>query len=247
MPRVLKQILYGLLYLGVLAIIVWAFIPRNVEVATCIDDVQNQNETEVDCGGPCEDCELKNLRLEVGGVDILEVGEKSSLLVKVENPSKNFGASEIPYKFEVKGTLGEPIELVEGELNIGSGEEKYIAAVGLDIKASNIGEVIFSLGDFAFIPKVDLLDYDIEIENVEVSFPEQVIQARGLIANDSGGGVSRVTLTALFYTKEGDLANVGTALLSNLEAFEKRDFLISVPSNGLFINPGQTEISWRII
>lgn len=247
MSRTLKQILYGLLYLGLFAVVLWIVIPRNVEVATCTDNIQNQDEVGMDCGGSCEECELKDLRLEIGGVDILQVGDRSTLLVKVENPSDNFGVLGVPYRFEVTGALGESIEIVEGELNMADGEEKYIAAVGLDIKTTDIEGVTFSLDDFEFIPEIDLLGYDIEIEDVKVSFPAKTVQINGIAINDSGSEVSQVIITAVLYTPEGDLANVGTVLLSNIVAFEKRDFLISIPSTDVFVDLDQTEISWRII
>ncbi len=248
MQRTLKHLLYGLLYLGVLVLIAFPFAyPLIFPAPTCVDGIQNQNEEGIDCGGSCENCELKSLRLEVGGVDILQVGEKSSLLVKVKNPSRNFGALRIPYQFEIEGVLGESIKVVEGELNISGGDEKYIAEVGLDIKTSDIGKATFTLGDFKFIDEKNLLEYNVEIENMETSFPGEIVQVKGFITDDSGSTISKIVLTALFYANEGNLVNVGTAVLSNLEAFEKRDFLISVPRNDAFVDVTRTKISWRII
>ena len=249
MLRTLKQILYGLLFLGILVVTAWIIvIPRYAaEVATCIDGVQNQDEADVDCGGPCIDCELKNLSLQTGGVKIIEVLEKSSLLVKVKNPSNNYGAFGVPYKIEVTGLLGQSIGVIEGELNIEDGEEKYIAVVGFEASKNDISGADFSLGEFDFAPKADLIDYDFEIEDVAVTFPEKMVQAKGILINDSGFDIPEIVLTALFYTSEGDITNVGTSFISNIKAFEKRDFLISVPSNDLFLDIDQTEISWRVI
>src|SRR3989344_5467145 len=149
--RMPKKLLYGLLYLVIAAAAAFPFVyPMIFPAPTCTDGIQNQNETEVDCGGPCADCELKDLRLKSGGVEILGVGERSSLLVKVENPSKNFGALNVPYQFQITGLLGESVETIEGELNILENEEKYVAAVGLNIEKKNIGGVTFDVGDFKF-------------------------------------------------------------------------------------------------
>ncbi|MCR4260976.1 MAG: hypothetical protein NUV96_01405, partial [Candidatus Colwellbacteria bacterium] len=167
--------------------------------------------------------------------------------VKVGNPSKNYGAFGVPYKIEVTGLLGQPIGDIEGRLNIESGEEKYIAVVGFEARGEDISGADFSLGEFDFTPKADLIDYDFEIENVAVTFPEKTVQARGILINDSGFDIPEVVLTALFYANEGGLANVGTSFISNMKAFEKRDFLISVPSNDIFLDVDQTEISWRVI
>jgi len=248
MPRVLKQILYGLLYLSILAIVAWLFwISRPADVLTCTDGLQNQNETGVDCGGPCEDCELRDLRLVIGGVDMVGVGGKTSFVVKVENSSRNFGVSKAPYQFDITTNEGNSLGKIEGQLNIGVREEKYIAAVGFDAPLEEVGEVTFSIGDFEFVPEAELTDYDVEIKNIVTTFPEQTIKTRGTITNDSGFVMSEVVLTALFYSEDGKLANIGSANISNLQAFETRDFLISVPRNDTFTDPDLTEVFWRII
>lgn len=248
MPRVIKQILYGLFYLSIAAAVVWAFwVLKPEEIPTCTDGLQNQNETGVDCGGECEDCELKDLRLSIGGVDMAGVGEKTSFVVKVENPSRNFGASNIPYQFNITGKGENSLGKVEGQLNIGAGEEKYIAAVGFDAPLNEVRGATFLLYEFDFIPESELPDYDVEIKNINTAFPEENVQARGTITNDSGFMMSEVVLTALFHSEDGELANIGTANINNLQPFETRDFLVSVPRNDMFIDPDLTEISWRAI
>lgn len=249
MSRTSKQILYGFLYFGVpLAVAGIIFLPGIIKPApTCTDGIQNQGEAGVDCSGPCEDCELKTLRLQVGGVDIVGVGEKSSLLVKVENPSVNYGALNVLYQFKVLDPLGGTIEAIEGTLNILDAEEKYIAVPGIDAGTYDIGEVVFKLGDFRFVPKKDYLKYDVDVGQAETTFPEGSVDVRGLVANNSGFDIPKLILTAVLRSKDGDLANVGATLIDDLGSFEKRDFLISIPHSGIFVDPEQTEISWRII
>ena len=79
---------FGLFYLFIIGAVAGLGYLIFKPVASCFDNLQNQNETGVDCGGPCEDCELRDLRLVIGGVDMVGVGGKTSFVVKVENSSR---------------------------------------------------------------------------------------------------------------------------------------------------------------
>ena len=83
-----KQILYLISYLTVIFLIflsiylIW-FKPT----PACNDNSQNQGETGVDCGGPCEPCEIKTLSLvEVSFVKYFPAGEKTILLAEIKIP-----------------------------------------------------------------------------------------------------------------------------------------------------------------
>lgn len=249
MNRALKQILYGLLFVGILTIVGWiAWQPEEEAiVASCTDGIQNQEEEGVDCGGPCTSCELRDLRLQIGGVEIIKVGDKSSLLVRVTNPSKNFGLNNVAYQFQVLGGLGTLLESVDGVLNMGAAEDKHIAVVGLDLDKRDIEEVIFTLDTFEFTDREDLIDYGLRTSGAQTTFPEEVVRVDGLIKNESSSLIPEVVVTAIFYTESGEIANVGDTFLTNLKAFEERNFVISVPRNDFFIDPELTEISWRVI
>ena len=101
MHRFLKQFIYGLLYLSIVALLAggvyyFYFIPN----PSCFDNIKNQEETEVDCGGSCIDCELLTIALEVDEPQVFSAGNlKSTILGRVVNRSVNYGFYSFEYEF----------------------------------------------------------------------------------------------------------------------------------------------------
>jgi len=58
---------------------------------SCFDGIQNQNETDIDCGGDCVSCEVKELEdiVVVDGPKFLKQGGKYFIYQKVLNSNNN--------------------------------------------------------------------------------------------------------------------------------------------------------------
>lgn len=248
MPRLLKKFLYGLLYLSIIGLIAWGVYGKYfTPTLTCTDGLLNQGEEQIDCGGPCIPCELRDLELGIGGVDVIKVGDKTSFVVEIENVSHNYGAIAVPYDVSITDPIGASIQRIRGTFSVYPGDTVYVVESGLDINADNVGEVVFSLDDFEFVSADDLVGYDIDIEDIVVSFPEGAVLLEGVVINDSGFDVKQLRLKALFYSPSGELVNAGATLLSGVKAFEGRDFAIQIPQSEGFIDAGQTVVSWEVI
>ena len=73
MTRLAKQIIIAIIFFLILAgfgfLVYWNILPN----PSCFDNIQNQNEEGIDCGGPCQSCEaaaLKNLEIIWGDVEV---------------------------------------------------------------------------------------------------------------------------------------------------------------------------------
>ena len=248
MNRIVKKILYGLLFLAILGTAGWVIYSKySVSVPTCNDGVLNQGEEDIDCGGPCAACELQELELEIGGVDIVAVGNRLTLVIEVENTSHNYGALNVPYDIEVSSRIGGSLEKIRGSFSIYPGDITYIVEPGIDINPDEVGEVQFALGEFDFILAEELVDYYLDVDTVEVSFTEEEIVVEGELINESGFDVEEVRLVLLLYDDNGELANAGATLLNDLEAFGQKNFGIAVPQNGIFIDIDRTMVLWEVI
>lgn len=243
MQRTLKQLLYGLFYLAILALVVWLVAaPRLEVVPSCTDGIQNQSEEGIDCGGECEACGLSDLKLDIGGVEIVEVGDRVTLLVEVENPSVDFGVESVEYEFDILGSLGQSLASRSGTITLLPTDRKYAVEAGINVPKEDINEVLFTLGEAEFVEESSLPRYDVQISNVETTFPEELVSATGVLTNDNSFNLREVGLAVVFYTPERQIANAGATLISDLKAFETREFLISVPRNLLFVDESMTEI-----
>ncbi len=91
--------------IGVIA--VW-FGARFIPSPTCFDNRQNHGELQVDCGGPCAPCELKNpkplsvfwARLAPAGGDLYDAA------ALVENQNQVLASGDIAYEFTLFDELG---------------------------------------------------------------------------------------------------------------------------------------------
>jgi hypothetical protein len=69
----------------------------------CFDKIQNQGEAEIDCGGPCQSCEINHLKpLEFSQTGNYVVqNNKYFLYTRVLNTNKDYGAKTFKYTFTV--------------------------------------------------------------------------------------------------------------------------------------------------
>ncbi len=134
-----KQLIYGTLYLIILAGIVWGvrtlfFRP----VASCFDGLQDQGEAGVDCGGPCA-----KLCTPAAFADIAVLGNVSvfnpyphlsslpqhyAVLARVANPNAEFGTENFSYTFNLYDAAGNLLQSLPGQSFIYAGEVKYLIA-----------------------------------------------------------------------------------------------------------------------
>jgi len=248
MQRVAKKSLYGLVYITILGLVGFGLYTKyfGPPPATCQDGILNQDEEEVDCGGACQSCELKNLELEIGGVRTIETGENTAtFLVKFENPSDNYGALDIPYVFKYSDENSIPAT-IEGRFSVEPGELGYVSEPGVSISPFGAA-VSFGIGEFDFIEAEDIPVYQVGIRGLEVTFPEDVVQVSGTLINDSSAPIRQIKILILFKDSSGDIVSTAETLSDNLGAFDRRDLLIRAPRSNEFIDPDKTEVFYEVI
>ena len=132
MPRRLrKQILYGAFYLLVLVLIGGGIYFTFFKPApSCYDNIRNQDEVEIDCGGVCSSvCSTVKIKpLEVNGqILTLRPDEKHmSILAQINNPNLDYMAKSFVYNFSLYDSADKIVKSFSGNSFIYSGEAKYI-------------------------------------------------------------------------------------------------------------------------
>ena len=81
---------------------------RSLPAASCTDTRRNNGETDVDCGGPCTPCELKNPKpLSVFWARFGRAGEGSyDVAALVENPNQTLSSDLVRYEFVLLDQYG---------------------------------------------------------------------------------------------------------------------------------------------
>ncbi|MDD5711078.1 MAG: hypothetical protein PHV43_03200 [Candidatus Colwellbacteria bacterium] len=251
MSRGAKHVLYGLLFLlilGLMAAAVYLLFFR--ALPNCEDNILNQNEEDVDCGGVCViSCEEKNFRLIKSDVGVVSAGEaKLTLAATITNNSPNYGARGVEYSLDIRDLVGGRLDLVEGETIVPPETTRYIVESGFPINPLDIGSIEFDLeSDFMIVPKGSFTEHSFTIKQAKPTLSENAMRIDGIMTNNTEHSVEDLKLGALIRNKEGgQLIGAATTILDQLAAFKSRGFTIfvSVPSN-VVLDDLKTEIFWE--
>ncbi len=249
-PRLVKQLLYGALYILIIFIIFWLiYILFLKPAATCFDKIKNQGETGIDCGGPCSLCEITQLKpLAVDWAMALPARENEiSVLAGIANPNSDFGAQTFSYQFKIIGPFGALLKTVESQSFIYSGEKKYLLEPSLKINFKDISRVELSINKESVVwksktelakPDLDTLSYKTEIINGNAT-------VKGILQNKNPLSISQVKIVAILYNSQGSsILNASYTTLTDLKGYEQRAFVIEFPKGDWIkqLAPSKTEI-----
>lgn len=245
--RTVKQFAFGsvvFITAGIIATGVYYFYLK--PAPSCFDNQQNQKETGTDCGGPCIPCEVKGLALITEEVKTFPAGEnKATLLARVKNPSPNFPAS-FSYKFNLGGTLLD--ETLRGKTIIAPGAGKYLVIPGVAFPAEDIKNINLEISELNWLSENKTKIRDIGI-TIETNVKEDRITVTGTLTNSSATSFPRVDLTALLFSKEGEILNASMTRLEKVEAFSQKQFIVFFPEVGGLIQNldlEKTEVYWEV-
>ena len=233
--RRIKQLIYGGGYLAVIFLILFSVYSIWLKSApTCSDNRKNQKETGVDCGGSCNNCEIKTLSpIAVDWVKYFSADSKIVIAAEIKNSNSNYGAKKFSYAFDIYDKKGEKIKTLIRSSFIYPEEIKYLVEF-LEINPKEIGNVQISFADFNdfnWAPKEDFSKPEIESREITVKINsiDNKIEIKGIANNKSAFSLSKIKIIAFLKTADNMFISVSQTELENLAAFDKRPFAISFP------------------
>ncbi len=115
--RLKKQIIIALVFFAIFSAIGGMFYLSHRPTATCFDGRRNQGELDVDCGGPCIPCALKNnppIAISQTPQFIYSANNKKiDIIFKISNTSMSWGVKNFAYKISIIGKNGEEQTFME--------------------------------------------------------------------------------------------------------------------------------------
>ncbi len=235
MTRGTKKIAYGIFYLILLlAVSYWLFGGFIVKTPTCSDGIQNQNETGIDCGGPCTKCEITELSplTHIGTVRTFSVNEKTIALAEVSNSNQFYSSDKFAYSFVVYDVRNREIERVSGTDALFALEKKYIFEPRITTRARDIGKIEFVISDVSWKKAYEALRPDVVVSSaIETKKSEQGIRVSGSIKNQSSVLASEVKIIAILYDKYEIEVFPAQTVISQLGGLEEKPFVISFPQS----------------
>jgi hypothetical protein len=242
--RFLKQLIYGSLYLAVifgLAFLAYILILR--PAPSCFDNRRNQGEKGIDCGGPCQPCEIKDLNpvSVLGTPQILPVDGKTSVFVQLKNPNSGYGA-EFSYVLNLYGSDDLVVYSVTGDSYIYAGQIKPWIEALLPIDFKKVGRGEFSIKNVNWRSREEFSDPTLTVRAVKTTSGADEARITGLAVNSNSYKVSRASLIGVVYDELGFRIAVSKTLLQDILPFEERAFTIVLRPGGKAADFRKTEV-----
>jgi len=236
--RTTKRIIYGAFYLGIWFLIFLAIYRAFLYTApSCFDNIQNQGEAGVDCGGPCaKACIPKNLStispLASPRIFVAIPGHYT-FLVQVANTNTGYVARGFEYSFDVYDASETLIASVPGRSFMYGTEVKYLIAPNIAISSGTVDHAVFALGNVDWAPDsaLDLIPrFDVQNLGPGVSTPTTV-SVNGQLTDNDASAFSNILVIAVFKDASGNPIGASQTVIDSIAPGETRPFSVLYPSN----------------
>ncbi len=240
MSRNTKQLIYGFSYVIIVGLILFLILaPKFTPAPSCFDNIQNQGETGVDCGGPCIPCYLKNAKpLGMQGTpQIFKTADlgKAFAVVNFVNANVDLGLQSFPYSVSFSDESGNSVGIVDGSSGVMPGESKYVV-VEYDGASDVIGKIsnaeVRLLGGESWTRSSDFLVPSLSLPTgPSLSTTTNAIQVSGIVQNGSAFSVPSVDVVAFILDKYGNPIFAGHTTLNSLASFATSSFSVYFPTS----------------
>jgi hypothetical protein len=228
--RFLKHLFYGIFYLAILAGIAYLFYIVGLKPApSCFDQIQNQGETGVDCGGPCAKiCTPGLVQPNLSGqakLFTLPNGLTEALFL-AQNPNQNFAIKDFAYEFTIKDASGAIIKTVADHSFIYAAESKYIITPAVYMGSTTPVGADFYATSAVWIKTPDFEAPKFQIQASNIAESSSSLTVTGRLINQDTTTFPSVLLIAVFSNNFGEQIGVGQTTLENIAPGETRNFTI---------------------
>jgi hypothetical protein len=237
MSRRVKQVVYGILYLVIIGLIITGVYFLFLKpTPSCFDNIQNQGETGVDCGGPCAKlCIPTNIApvVPLGAVTIFSpLAGHVTVLAELENTNSDFAASSFNYVVTLYGADGSSVVAnVPGSSFAYAAETKYLVLPNEDVPAS-VSRATIAVSDIQWVPSAQLgLVPQFAFTNVTGTVATTgYATVSGNITDRDVSSFNNVIVVAIFKNSAGMLIGASQTELDSLASNATQDFSISYPA-----------------
>ena len=232
-----KQFIIGGVYFLIIFLlsvgVYWQLKPK----ATCFDNVKNQNEEGIDCGGICtKKCPpVSHLTPKIKEVGFLPSGfsDQYDIYAKIENPNQSLGIKKINYIVNLKGVNEEILATGGGDVFFLPGETKYIIINNLSSSVLPVKAEITFEKNIEWVEATEqYLRPDIQAVNREYGEVVSGVgfaQAKALVRNNSQWDLSQISIAVILRDEQGKIIALNTTKMNSVLAGESREFVVNWP------------------
>ena len=204
------------------------FLEKKPDPDHCYNQVQDEGEQGVDCGGPCSSRCQYSEPIETLWIKLLSQEDKNHLVALVKNPNNLYGISEFSYRFIGKDDKGSVVLDKKGIDFILPQESKYLFELAVG-DLFNIDNIDLELEDliwqkFSSYKAPTLLIVNKEMKNINES--GFLTEVSGRLINDSVYNLRTVNIKVVLFDNQDEIIGINRTYLDDVGAKEKRDFRV---------------------
>ena len=229
-----KRLIYGTGFLLVLIIIfgVPIYFYYFNKPATCFDNIKNQNETGVDCGGVCVkacvgDVIAKPLILWSRAFPIAD--GKFNLVAYLQNPNINYISKPFPYVFNVFDEGNVLIGTREGIISAPYDKNFVVFEQAFDAGQRKIGKVTFEIPSAVTWIKSKTQESKFSISSDEIASIGGVPTLKSIITNKTVDTFNNFYVVAIVYDVDGNAKVVSRTLVDELKSNNQATVVFTWP------------------
>jgi hypothetical protein len=238
-----------LAFLLFLALIIWlTYLIFLKPAPSCFDNIQNESEQGIDCGGPCA-----KICIPTGTQPIGEIGTVSvfapllghvTLLAQIVNPNSDFAADTFDYAFNLYDAAGNIIGTVPGTSFIYADQTKYLAVPNSAVSGA-IDHADIVINAPHWVPAGNLgLAPQFAFQNVVATAPSSgTVAIGGTIIDQDAASFSNLAIIAVLKNASGVPIGVSVTQLDSISPNQPANFSVTYPVASSTINPAATELS----
>jgi hypothetical protein len=203
---------------------------------TCSDGKKNQAEKGIDCGGTCAPCKDATITQDIVINEVaLTLGGNNSydVVAKITNPNNILGTGSFNYTFKLTDEAGSVIATREGNNFILPADSKYVAELGLQTDnnavPANVELVIGSDVKWEQLNTVGKPQIGVYNKNFGQILTSVGSQADGVIRNESGYDLNKISIVVILRSEKGDIIGVNKTEKNAVRIKEERDFRLTWP------------------
>lgn len=240
-----KQISLFFVVLAI-AIVAIIFVLSSLSSPSCFDKKKNQEEEDIDCGGPCEACvgNIQNLIIHWNKVFKLKDGKYEATAL-IDNPNLFAGIPSLKYKFSVYDEKNVLVAVRSGETFINPDEKLLLLESDIDSPARIPKYAFLELEENPKWKRIEKEKPQLVISKKQFSntepFPKLIVE----IANKSLFGVENIEVAVIFYDENQNAKAVSSSKVNYIGGDSDKEIIFTWPEL-MADEPNYIEIFTRI-
>lgn len=213
---------------------------------TCVDGVKNQNETGIDCGGPCSlACAPDVVPLKIDWVRPLKVATGwYDVAALVENENVNFGLRRAPYTIYLYDQNHLLVAKQTGETFVNAGEKFVVFASRLDTGTKVVDQAFLEFDKNLTWEKAKPLARVINLERQNfVNTPRPQLQIK--ITNLTLDPIYNLRISTVLSDNNSNALASSATFVDKIKGQESKNIFLTWPAS-LPVEPSYIDLYWRL-